>query len=143
MDNIVIKKINYNDGIEDLKVFFEKNCGSSAESFTYFNKRSYNSIQNHLVTNLIYLNQIPCGYSHLDKEEKNIWFGLCIGEKFKGKKLGELLIKKTLEQASELGVVNVLLSVYKTNAPAIRLYEKIGFVITHENNASFFMKKEL
>ncbi len=143
MDNIKIEKISYEKDVKDLKRFFEEQCGSSKESFTYFKKRSYEVIKNHLVTNLLYIDDKPAGYSHLDKDGENIWFGICIAENYKGKKLGEKLIKHTLAQADENKIKNVLLSVYKNNLPAICLYEKLNFKIYTENELSFFMIKEL
>jgi ribosomal protein S18 acetylase RimI-like enzyme len=143
MDDIKIVKITYENDLKDLKAFFEIECGSSNLSFTYFNKRGYEVIKNHLLTNLLYVNNQPAGYSHLDKDGENIWFGICIAEKYKGKKLGEKLIIHTLQQANENNIKNVLLSVYKDNLPAIRLYEKLNFKVYTENELSFFMIKEL
>lgn len=143
MDNIKIAQITYENDLKDLKAFFETECGSSSNTFTYFGKRGYEVIKNHLLTNLLYVNNQPAGYSHLDKDGEKIWFGICIAEKHKGKKLGEKLIIHTLEQASENKIKNVLLSVYKNNLPAIRLYEKIGFKVYTENELSYFMIKEL
>ena len=143
MDDIKIIKITYENGLKDLKAFFDIECGSSSKTFTYFNKRSYEVIKNHLVTNLLYVDDKPAGYSHLDRDGENIWFGICIAENYKGKKLGEKLIKETLLQATENKIKNVLLSVYKNNLPAIRLYEKIDFKIYSENELSYFMIKEL
>lgn len=46
----------------------------------------------------------------------------------RGKGLGTALIRATLDAAWESGLVRVELSVYDHNRPAIRLYEKVGFM---------------
>lgn len=143
MNNIKISKISYDKNLNELKDFFENVCGASSNSFTYFKKRGYEVIKNHLVTNLLYVENTPAAYSHLDRDGEDIWFGICVGETFKGKKLGEKLMIETLNNALEMKLKNVLLSVYKDNNSAINLYKKLGFYVYKENDISFFMKKEL
>jgi len=143
METIEIKKIKYTENLNDLKYFFETKCEISTNFFSYFKTRSYECIKNHLVTNLMYFNNIPVGYSHLDKEDKNVWFGICIADSFKGKKFGEKLTVYTLSQAAEYNVHTVSLSVYRENLTAINLYKKLGFSLFDETDKSFFMKKEI
>lgn len=143
MNNVKILKITYDKNLNDLKHFFENVCGSSSDSFTYFKKRGYDFIKNHLVTNMLYVDDMPAAYSHLDKDENDTWFGICVGEQFKGKRLGEKLMVQTLNDASEKNIKTVLLSVYKDNTGAINLYKKLGFYTYKENDISFFMKKEI
>lgn len=45
--------------------------------------------------------------------------------------IGSLLVREALEYARSNGVRLVLLEVRKSNEPAIRLYEKHGFVVTN------------
>lgn len=144
MDNnlIKIKKINLNN-LEELKNFFNFYCGNSIDYFTYFKKRNFNIITNHLVTNLAYYENIPCAYSHLDLEKENVWLGICVGENFKKKGIGKNLLNYTLNQAKEYKINNVLLSVYKNNIAAINLYNKFNFKIYKENKENFFMIKDI
>lgn len=138
---MLIKKISYED-LADLKYFFDYNCGSSSESFTYFKKRTYEVIKNHIVTLLLYENNQPIGYSHLDKDGDNIWFGICVGEHYKGKGLGRQLMLATLKEADKQKISPILLTVYRDNIQAIKLYENLGFKVYKQNDMIFFMKKE-
>jgi len=140
---IKIININFEDHLEELKYFFKYNVGSSNIMFTYFNKRNFECIKNHLATFLIYFNNEIAGYSHLDKEKEKIWLGICIGEKYKGKKLGDILLEETLKYAENNGIKEVLISVYKDNHIAINLYKKKYFIIFQENENSLFMKRKI
>ena len=42
--------------------------------------------------------------------------------------LGTLLLESTIDAAKEYGIERVELEVYTSNTPAIRLYEKLGFI---------------
>jgi ribosomal protein S18 acetylase RimI-like enzyme len=143
MDNILITNITFDANLTDLKSLFEIKCKNSISSFTYFKNRSYEVIKNHLVTNLMYLNGEAVGYSHLDVDGDQIWFGICIADSCRGKGLGEKLINHTLLQASKNNVKKILLSVYKDNSVAINLYTKVGFKVFKETEKSFFMVKEI
>lgn len=53
---------------------------------------------------------------------------ITIKKDFRGKGLGARLSKKLLEEVSRLrGVQKIVLQVFGNNAPAIRLYKKLGF----------------
>jgi ribosomal protein S18 acetylase RimI-like enzyme len=138
---LTIRQISFSSDLKDVQKFFESNCGTSSHSFTYFKKRTYDVIEKHIATFLAYDNFEPIGYSHLDVEDGIVWFGICIGEKYRGRGLGEKLILVTLEEAAKKAIPTVLLSVYKDNLAAINLYKKVGFEVFKENDLSFFMKK--
>jgi ribosomal protein S18 acetylase RimI-like enzyme len=46
---------------------------------------------------------------------------------FRGRKIGERLIRATIAEATRIGLEKIELSVYSTNLPAIALYQKLGF----------------
>jgi len=141
---IEVKKINYEENKKDLIDFFN-NCGIAKQTFTYFDKREFSIIKNHLVNFMAFdvEKNIPIGYSHLESENDIIWFGICVSDGYRGKGLGNLIMKQTLEYAKNKSVKEIWLSVYKDNIPAISLYEKMKFNIVKENEKSYFMKLEL
>jgi RimJ/RimL family protein N-acetyltransferase len=47
---------------------------------------------------------------------------------YRGQHLGERLIRQALAAADSFGLTRVQLGVFSTNAPAARLYRKVGFV---------------
>ena len=47
----------------------------------------------------------------------------------RGKGIGEILVKASVERAAELGIDHLLLAVERANLGAIRLYEKVGFTL--------------
>jgi GNAT superfamily N-acetyltransferase len=139
--NLKIKKIIYEEDLQDLKNFFINICGESVNTFSYFLKRDFSIIKNHVTTNLVFDGLDPIAYSHLDRDGDKIWFGICVGQNYVGKKIGSLLLAHTLEQALDNKCSCVNLSVYKNNLPAINLYKKFGFMVYNENESSFFMKR--
>jgi ribosomal protein S18 acetylase RimI-like enzyme len=55
--------------------------------------------------------------------------GMGVRKDVRGQGIGSKLIARTLTAAKELGLERVELDVYASNQPAIRLYEKVGFVV--------------
>lgn len=54
--------------------------------------------------------------------------GMGVGAGFRGRGLGKALLVAALERAARHGLERVELEVYRSNAPAVRLYETHGFV---------------
>ncbi|MGD1054579.1 MAG: GNAT family protein [Nitrososphaerales archaeon] len=52
---------------------------------------------------------------------------IVVVEGYRGVGLGEEMVRTALEQARKLGIWMVELEVFATNAPARRIYEKLGF----------------
>lgn len=50
-------------------------------------------------------------------------------KEYRGQGIGERLAQTALERARAIGLERVELDVYASNAAAIRLYEKLGFVV--------------
>ncbi|MBE0654138.1 MAG: GNAT family N-acetyltransferase [Bacteroidales bacterium] len=63
----------------------------------------------------------------------------CIHPDYRGRGLGELLGRESLEFISKKGA-QVKLEVHKKNIPAKRLYEKLGFIVFEEYD--IYMKRE-
>lgn len=58
---------------------------------------------------------------------------LLISEKFRGQSIGRLLLKNINRKARELKCRIVELETQNTNYPAVRFYQKAGFMITGIN----------
>ena len=52
---------------------------------------------------------------------------IAVREDFRGRGIGAMLLKEALDEAGRRDISAVTLEVRKSNAPAIRLYEKFGF----------------
>lgn len=55
--------------------------------------------------------------------------GMGIHQDFRGMGIGTKLIERTIGKAKEKGLERIELEVFASNIPAIKLYEKIGFVV--------------
>lgn len=138
---IEINKSSLKD-IELLKLFISS-IGSSADTFRYFKSRSVSVIENHLVTIILQIDNLPVGYGHLDKDGKDIWLGIAISEGYVGMGYGKLLMKYLVDKADELNLVEVKLSVDKENSKAIKLYNHFGFIKLQEKNEVLYYSRKL
>jgi ribosomal protein S18 acetylase RimI-like enzyme len=59
---------------------------------------------------------------------------------FQRRGIGTEIIRGLIDQAAQAGLP-VTLGVVKTN-PARNLYQRLGFLITHENDRKFYMRRE-
>jgi ribosomal protein S18 acetylase RimI-like enzyme len=64
---------------------------------------------------------------------------LFVDDRFQGQGIGTEVMNRLIGEASRLNQA-VRLAVVKTN-PALRLYERLGFHITHEDDRKFYMKR--
>jgi len=64
---------------------------------------------------------------------------LFVDDPFQGQGIGTEVMNRLIGEASRLNQ-GVRLAVVKTN-PALRLYERLGFHITHEDDRKFYMKR--
>tara|TARA_B100000287_G_C20534600_1_gene742210 strand:- start:404 stop:838 length:435 start_codon:yes stop_codon:yes gene_type:complete len=121
---------------------FVDGAGKSLSSFSYFENRSLDVLQNHIVTLLGYEGDKPIAYGHLDLDENGIvWLGVAISEGFTGLGYGEKMVRDLIRCGNDAGSLKeITLSVYKDNIPAQKLYEKLNFVKVSENDKSFFYK---
>lgn len=91
-------KLDHNDkkDIESLSIFINENRQNQV-TFRYFNSRPFEIIKNHLVTYLATENGKKVAYGHLDNEGGNIWLGVMVDGKSRGKGYGKLMTKKLME----------------------------------------------
>lgn len=126
----------HQENIHLLKTFIE-NIGEASKSFRYFNKRTIDVINNHLVTILLLENEFPVAYGHLDSEKDIVWLGICVLPAFSGKGYGNEMMKALIENAKRLKLNSITLTVDKENKLAINLYEKFNFQ-RKEEKESFY-----
>ena len=67
-----------------------------------------------------------CGMTNICNEG-NI-DNVVVAEKFRGRGIATALLERLLEEGNSLGVTAYTLEVRVSNAPAIHVYEKLGFV---------------
>ena len=75
----------------------------------------------------------PVGLANLGRRGGRTWLGgVGVVPDHRGSGVGESLTRMLLDQAREAGAREMVLEVIVENAPAIALYEKLGFVRTRE-----------
>lgn len=121
-----IVKIEERD-FEAIRVFLQ-NAGASLSSFRYFSTRSADALRSHLVTALFYLEDVPVGYGHLDREGDKIWLGIAVTENMVGRGIGTYIMRFLIDHARVASIKRISLSVDESNTGAISLYKKFGFV---------------
>jgi [ribosomal protein S18]-alanine N-acetyltransferase len=67
---------------------------------------------------------------------------IAIDAEYRKKGIGEWFVKRLLELASQLNKKNAYLEVRRSNIPAIRLYEKLGFSIIDIRKNYYTTEKE-
>ena len=75
----------------------------------------------------------PVGLANLGRRGERTWLGgVGVVPDHRGSGVGEALTRMLLDQAREAGARKMVLEVIVENAPAIALYEKLGFTRTRE-----------
>jgi RimJ/RimL family protein N-acetyltransferase len=65
----------------------------------------------------------PEGFRHVGR------LGMGVEKRYRRRGIGLRLIERTIQAAVEQGIERIELEVLASNIPAIRLYEKVGFVV--------------
>jgi ribosomal protein S18 acetylase RimI-like enzyme len=77
--------------------------------------------------------RVPIGLANLGRRAERSWLGgIGVVRDHRGSGIGESLTRMLLVQAREAGAREMVLEVIVENAPAIALYEKLGFARTRE-----------
>ncbi len=138
--SLTINQITIND-LEVLSEFI-KTAGDSLKTFRYYEKRELSIISNHLLTILLFLNDKPIAYGHLEKEGNKTWLGIMVAESEKGKGYGKFVMSHLISFCKKNKLVSIYLSVDKNNINAIHLYKNFGFeVISEFSEISLIMQK--
>ena len=73
------------------------------------------------------------GLLHVEREIEALFLAnLQILPEFQNRGLGSAVVRRVIEEAHAMGVGAVRLQVLKSNQPARRLYERLGFEVTQE-----------
>lgn len=130
------------DNIELLKVFLSI-AGKSLETFRYFNKRPLEVIENHIVTYMMTIDDLPVCYGHLEKENGVVWLGIAVAEQYRRRGLGRTMMKELIDHARSNDIHSIYLSVDYDNTAAMDLYKKLGFKLHEKKTDITFFKLEL
>jgi len=133
-DSLIVKKITISD-LDILKNFIQSS-GDSLKTFRYYEKRDFKIISNHILTTLLFFNNKPIAYGHLEKENDKIWLGIMVSESEKGKGFGKVIMSYLISYCKEHKFSNIFLTVDKNNLNAIYLYKKFDFKIVSEFSES-------
>jgi GNAT superfamily N-acetyltransferase len=140
-DSLVIKRITISD-LDILKNFIQSS-GDSIKTFRYYEKRDFKIISNHILTALLFFNNKPIAYGHLEKEDDKIWLGIMVSESEKGKGFGKVIMSYLTSYCKENKFSNIFLTVDKNNSNAIYLYQKFDFKIISEFSESSFIMQTI
>jgi len=135
---MIIRKIRKEN--EDLKTF-TSNLGSSSDTFTYFRSRSFDVLDNHILTVLGCVKNNPIAYGHLDKDGDTVWLGVCVVGSEVGKGYGKKIMDFLIDSANKKKL-DLKLSVKKENEVAIKLYKNYDFNIVSQDKINMFMEKK-
>lgn len=139
----MIREINDKDEIEKV---IEK-TGEALRNLTSFETIKTDSIEEYLLTSILYESNQAVAYGHLRKDGVNARLDVCVVDsstrKNLGEKnLGEKMIVYLLEEAAKMKIEEVSLSTHKANEQAINLYKKLIFIKHGENENFLFFKKK-
>jgi ribosomal protein S18 acetylase RimI-like enzyme len=91
---------------------------------------------------IVTLDQADIGWLQSFVQDDALFLGqLFVDRLLRRQGIGTELVKRLIEEASKAGQ-GVTLGVVKTN-PAMRLYKRLGFRITHQDERKFFMRRDL
>ena len=132
MDNINIIEIN-DTNVELLTQFLSNPLPST---FRYFEKRTIDVIQNHVITLLLKKEDEIIGYAHIDYEKNTnkYWFGICVLSDHHNKGYGNYLMNNILIKSKEKNIEQIFLTVDNINIHAIKLYSKHNFKVIETND---------
>ena len=89
---------------------------------------------------IIVMDGLDVGWLQSVEREDGLFIGqLFVESAFQGKGIGTEVLHRLIDEAGESGQP-VLLSVVKSNA-AVRLYQRLGFCVTHEDDRKLYMKR--
>jgi ribosomal protein S18 acetylase RimI-like enzyme len=80
------------------------------------------------------------GPGHLVKEDALFLAQLFVDRALRGQGIGTAVVNALVEEAMRANRA-LTLGVVKTN-PALRLYERLGFRVTHEDERKFYMRRD-
>ncbi|MFJ7725325.1 GNAT family N-acetyltransferase [Neobacillus sp. NPDC097160] len=70
-----------------------------------------------------------CEGNKLKRTSHKVEFGVCVLKEFWGYRIGQNLLKESIQWAEANGIKKITLNVLETNDKAIKLYQKYGFEV--------------
>lgn len=111
------------------------NLDGAAQAASF--EQQWNSTQVRIIT----LNGSDVGWLQSLMRDDGLFVGqLFVDGPFQNRGIGTEVMKRLISEAAALNQA-VLLSVVKIN-PALRLYERLGFYVTHEDHRKLYMKRD-
>lgn len=110
-----------------------------SESYPLFVLRQFLDITNGLLK-VAEVEEEVIGYSigHFNTETSEGWMlSLAVLPEFRGKEIGQQLSSHLIREIEEKGADKIFLTVHPDNNPAIRTYEKLGFV-RHQHKKDYY-----
>jgi GNAT superfamily N-acetyltransferase len=90
---------------------------------------------------IITLNGADVGWVQSIVDNGALFLGeLFVAGPFQNRGIGTEVVNTLIEEAARAGMA-LTLGVVKTN-PALRLYERLGFQVTHDDDRKFYMRRE-
>jgi GNAT superfamily N-acetyltransferase len=114
-------------------------CAHELTTFRYFATRPISVFNNHAFTYVVYMNNTPIAYYHLDNDETTLWFGVCVLANYQNSGIGQLCLTHLKSMCRIHSIFDVNLSVDSSNTKAISLYLKNGFEITKVVDSTLYM----
>lgn len=101
-------------------------------------QQQWNPMQVHIIT----VDDADAGWVQTIRQEEALFIAQIIVERrFQRRGVGTEIMKRLIADAAQMGLP-LLLSVVKIN-PARRLYQRLGFQITHEDERKYYMKRDI
>lgn len=110
-----------------------------SESYPLFVLRQFLDITNGLLK-VAEVEEEVIGYSigHFNTETSEGWMlSLAVLPEYRGKEIGQQLSSNLIREIEEKGADKIFLTVHPDNNPAIRTYEKLGFV-RHQHKKDYY-----
>jgi ribosomal protein S18 acetylase RimI-like enzyme len=90
---------------------------------------------------MIVLNGLDIGWAQTAMEDGDFFIGqLFLESAYQGRGIGTEVMERLIAEAARAEQA-VRLNVVKIN-PAVRLYRRLGFQLTHEDDRKFYMRRE-
>ena len=124
---------------ENLNILEKFTKNKLPESFRYFNSRTVNIINNHILTIIGLIDDFPVAYGHIDNENAINWFGICVLDNYQGKGYGKEILNYLIKYIYSNNILNIQLTVDINNYIAINLYLKNNFKIYKINKTYYNM----
>lgn len=115
-------------------------CNNGIKTFRYFNKRSFEIVNNHLVCELLFIDNEPVGYYHIEEENGVFWFGIIVSDLHIGKGISKIIMERAIDKSNVLNI-DLFLSVDKNNQIAFNLYKNNKFYVVKETELYYIMKR--